>query len=226
MEIKVLGINDPFPPLNSADANGLLAIGADLSSSRLILAYKSGIFPWFSEYDPILWYSPDPRFVLFPDDLIISKSMRTYFNNCKFRVTYDTNFKEVIQSCASIPRKFQLGTWITSDMIKAYNRLYEMGCAHSVEVWEGDKLVGGLYGISIGKIFFGESMFSYVSNASKFGFISLVCKLKRENYLLIDCQQKTNHLVSLGATGIKRSSFLNYLKINSKFPDDFRSWSN
>lgn len=226
MEIKVLGINDPFPPLNSADANGLLAIGADLSSSRLILAYKSGIFPWFSEYDPILWYSPDPRFVLFPDDLIISKSMRTYFNNRKFRVTYDTNFKEVIQSCASIPRKFQLGTWITSDMIKAYNRLYEMGCAHSVEVWEGDKLVGGLYGISIGKIFFGESMFSYVSNASKFGFISLVCKLKRENYLLIDCQQKTNHLVSLGATGIKRSSFLNNLKINSKFPDDFRSWSN
>ena len=226
MEIKVLGINDPFPPLNSADANGLLAIGADLSSSRLILAYKSGIFPWFSEYDPILWYSPDPRFVLFPDDLIISKSMRTYFNNRKFRVTYDTNFKEVIQSCASIPRKFQLGTWITSDMIKAYNRLYEMGCAHSVEVWESDKLVGGLYGISIGKIFFGESMFSYVSNASKFGFISLVCKLKRENYLLIDCQQKTNHLVSLGATGIKRSLFLNNLKINSKFPDDFRSWSN
>lgn len=226
MNIKILGINDPFPPLKDADSSGLLAVGADLSPSRLILAYKSGIFPWFSEYDPILWYSLDPRFVLFPDDLIVRKSMRTYFNNNKFRVSYDTCFNDVIHACANISRRFQSGTWITEDMILAYNKLHQIGCAHSVEVWDANKLVGGLYGISIGKIFFGESMFSSVSNASKFGFISLVRKLKEENYFLIDCQQKTDHLVSLGAVGIDRKLFQEYLKRNSKFSDCFGIWKN
>lgn len=224
MEIKILGVNDPFPPLDDADSSGLLAIGADLSPARLILAYKSGIFPWFSELDPILWYSPDPRFVLFPDDLVVSKSMRTYFNNDRFQVSFDSNFKEVIQSCASVHGRSLWGTWITKDMIKAYHKLYELGCAHSVEVWQGSNLVGGVYGISIGRIFFGESMFSLVSNASKFGFISLVRKLKEENYFLVDCQQKTDHLVSLGASGISRQLFTHYLKMNSNLPDYFGRW--
>lgn len=226
MDIKILGINDPFPPLKKADSSGLLAVGADLSPWRLILAYKSGIFPWFSEFDPILWYSLDPRYVLFPDNLIVSKSMRAYFNNNKFRVSYDTCFNDVIHACANIRRKFQSGTWITEDMIVAYNKLHHIGCAHSVEVWDGKNLVGGLYGISIGKIFFGESMFSSVSNASKFGFISLVRKLREENYFLIDCQQKTDHLVSLGAEGIDRCLFQDYLKRNIKIPENFGFWKN
>lgn len=224
MEIKILGINDPFPPIYEADSDGLLAIGADLSPNRLIRAYKLGIFPWFSEYDPILWYSPDPRFVLFPKDLIIRKSMRTYFNSDKLRVSYDYNFNEVIRMCASINRRGQIGTWITEDMISAYNKLHELGYAHSVEVWKENKIVGGLYGISIGKIFFGESMFTLIPNASKFGFISLVQKLEDENYYLVDCQQKTKHLVSLGAMGISRSEFKMYLDLNAKNLDICSFW--
>jgi len=224
MQIKILGINDPFPPISDANSNGLLAIGADLSPNRLILAYQLGIFPWFSQDEPIMWYSPDPRFVLFPEDLIISKSMRTYFNGNKFQVSFDSNFKEVIIMCSSIFRKGQWGTWITDDMIKAYIKLHELGCAHSVEVWKENNLVGGLYGISIGKIFFGESMFTLVPNASKFGFISLVKKLMNENYYLVDCQQKTEHLVSLGAKGIDRCDFKSYLDLNASHANNFSVW--
>ena len=214
-----------FPPPELANEDGILAIGGDLSPRRLILAYSIGLFPWFNPGDPILWWSPDPRFVLFPEKLKVSKSMRPYFNQKKFKVTYDTCFKTIMQSCQQQYRKSQGGgTWITDEMIASYTKLNKKGIAHSVEVWQDEKLVGGLYGIALGKIFYGESMFAKVSNASKFGFISLVRKLVDWNYWLIDCQQETRHLGSLGAELIERDTFLDFMKKNALEKTETKLW--
>lgn len=201
-----------FPSVNLADKNGLLAIGGDLSAERLLLAYKSGIFPWYNQEEPIVWYSPDPRMVLFPKKLKISKSMKQIIRKNQFRATFNQNFSEVIANCKNSYREGQGGTWITDEMEQAYINLHNFGVAKSVEVWEGNELVGGLYGIDLGHIFCGESMFSKVSNASKFAFIYLVQKLEKEHYTLIDCQVYNAHLDSLGAEEISRSEFLTYLK--------------
>ncbi|PSR13847.1 MAG: leucyl/phenylalanyl-tRNA--protein transferase [Bacteroidetes bacterium] len=213
-----------FPHPDQANPDGLLAVGGDLSPKRLLLAYSWGIFPWFSEEDPILWWHPDPRFVLFPPQLKVSKSMRPYFNQAKFRVTYDQAFAQVIAACSTLPRRGQRGTWITDDINSAYCELHKQGYAHSVEVWEGAELVGGLYGIALGKVFFGESMFARTANASKFGFITLVRELTEQGYELIDCQQKTAHLASLGASAISRADFLAILADNRARPVEPRSW--
>lgn len=201
-----------FPPVSQANRDGILAIGGDLSTERLLLAYKSGIFPWFDPGDPILWWSPNPRMVLFLDELIVSKSMRSILNRNVFTVTFNQNFRDVISNCQNVKRNGQTGTWITNDMIEAYCNLNESGIAKSVEVWQNDELVGGLYGIDLGTIFCGESMFSLVSNASKVAFITLVEQLKKENYKLLDCQVYNPHLESLGCREIKRIEFLRILK--------------
>ena len=224
MPIHLLDHTLQFPNVDQSEPYGLLAVGGDLSPQRLILAYKLGIFPWFSQGEPLQWWSPDPRFVLYPDDLKVSKSMRPYFNQKKFRVTFDQCFKDVIEACSTSPRGEQYGTWITTEMIQAYCVLHELGIAHSVEVWRGESLVGGLYGIALGKCFFGESMFSFESNASKFGFISLVRRLKELGYLLIDCQQETEHLGSLGAKSIPRDRFVEILESNASEPTHLGSW--
>ena len=218
-----------FPPVEFADQHGILAIGGDLSPQRLLLAYSKGIFPWYNEeYEPIVWWSPDPRFVLFPDELKVSKSMRPYFNQQKFSVTYDQCFEEIMRNCQVANRKGQHGqTWINEDMIHSYTQLHEAGFAHSVEVWKEKELVGGLYGIAMGKIFFGESMFAKATNASKFGFISLVRRLKTFDFELIDCQQKTKHLESLGGRSIKRQEFIEMLqknKTNDLFQGKWTDW--
>lgn len=198
-----------FPKPELADEDGLLAVGGDLSSERLVLAYQNGIFPWYSEGSPVLWYAPHERFVLFPEKVKISSTMRKLLKTGKFRITFDQAFPEVIRSCANIPREDQPGTWITGDMQAAYINLFQLGYAHSVEVWENDLLVGGLYGLHINQVFCGESMFSTGSNASKAALIYL-CQNK--GYSLIDCQVYTSHLESLGAEFISRSRYLDYLK--------------
>ena len=215
-----------FPPVEEADPDGILAIGGDLSPERLELAYRSGIFPWFSEGDPIIWYSPDPRMVLFPEKLKISKSMRQLIRKGEFTITFNTDFKNVITNCKTIERQGQPGTWITDEMQSAYLKLHDLNLAKSVEVWQfldepvlsesrkaryDKKLIGGLYGIDLGHIFSGESMFSKVSNASKLAFIYLVEKMKKEQYKLLDCQLYNEHLASLGAEEISRKEFLNYI---------------
>jgi leucyl/phenylalanyl-tRNA--protein transferase len=217
-----------FPPVHLAEQEGVLAIGGDLSPERLLKAYSLGIFPWYNPGEPILWWSPDPRFVLFPDRLKVSKSMRPYFNQGKFQVSFDQCFEEVIRQCGQQIRNGQSATWITEDMIQGYVKLHQMGYAHSVEVWKEKDLVGGLYGIALGSIFFGESMFTRVNNASKFGFISLVRTLKARGYWLIDCQQETNHLGSLGAEPIPRTSFMEYLERNRQqafIAESWKGWS-
>lgn len=203
-----------FPPVSEANPDGILAIGGDLSTERLFLAYKSGIFPWFEEGEPIYWWSPNPRMVLFLDELVVSKSMRNILNRNIFEVTFNENFREVISNCQKIKRQGQNGTWITNDMIEAYCKLNEMGIAKSVEVWQNNELVGGLYGIDLGHIFCGESMFSKVSNASKVAFIALVNQLKKNNYNLLDCQVYNEHLESLGCREIPRDDFMELLKRN------------
>lgn len=202
-----------FPNPKEADIEGLLAIGGDLSVKRLMHAYRSGIFPWFDEHQPILWWSPDPRMVLFPNDFKVSKSLQKTIKKEMFTITYNTNFSEVIKNCSQIKRDGQQGTWITNQMSEAYIQLFEKGYASSVEVWLENQLVGGLYGIDLEdkKIFCGESMFSKVSDASKVGFHFLVEKLKLENYKLIDCQMYTSHLERLGAKEIPRDEFLKIL---------------
>src|SRR5215204_757166 len=186
-----------FPPVHLAEPDGLLAVGGDLSTERLLMAYRSGIFPWY-EGEHILWWCPDPRFILFPDELKVSKSMKVLLKRQAFEFTINKAFTEVINSCKTIPRKEQDGTWITDDVKKAYNRLHQLGFAHSAEVWQNGLLVGGLYGVRLGRIFFGESMFSKTSNASKYAFISYVQHLKTEGVQLVDCQVYTEHLESLG----------------------------
>lgn len=201
-----------FPPVHLADKDGLLAIGGDLSLERLLLAYKSGIFPWYNPGEPIIWYSPDLRMVIFPKDLKISKSMKQIIRKNEFKITFNKNFKAVISNCKTIKRDGQGGTWITDEMQDAYLKLHEKGIAKSVEVWLENELVGGLYGIDLGTVFCGESMFSKISNTSKLAFIYLVQKLEKENYKLIDCQVYNPHLESLGADEIFREDFLKYLK--------------
>lgn len=199
-----------FPPVSQAEPDGLLAIGGDLSPQRLLSAYRQGIFPWYEE-DPILWWSPDPRFVLFPDELKISRSMRPVLNGNRFRFTVNEAFTQVMKSCCQVKRTGQRGSWINEEMIRSYTQLHEMGYACSAEAWEGDELAGGLYGLRIGKVFCGESMFSHASNASKFAFINWVKYLQKEGIQLIDCQVYTDHLESLGARMIPRSEFLQNL---------------
>jgi leucyl/phenylalanyl-tRNA--protein transferase len=201
-----------FPDHAYADDNGLLAIGGDLGRDRLLLAYRSGIFPWFSENEPIQWWSPDPRFVLFPDKIRISKSMKKVMQSNQFSFTINQSFDEVIRYCAQL-RAWE-GTWITHEMIEAYSDLHRSGYAVSAETWENGKLVGGLYGIRMGKLFFGESMFSLVSNASKYALIRYVQQLQQEGVAMIDCQVYTQHLESMGAEFISRPEFLRILKEN------------
>ena len=201
-----------FPPVSNANLDGILAIGGDLSTQRLLLAYQSGIFPWFEDDEPIIWWSPNPRMVLFLDELVVSKSMRNILNRNIFRLTFNQNFREVISNCQKIKREGQNGTWITNEMIEAYCKLNELGIAKSVEVWQNDALVGGLYGIDMNHVFCGESMFSKVSNASKVAFIALVNQLKKGNYKLLDCQVYNEHLESLGCREIDRTDFMEMLK--------------
>ncbi|MCB0397166.1 MAG: leucyl/phenylalanyl-tRNA--protein transferase [Flavobacteriales bacterium] len=208
-----LGDKEVFPSPELANEEGLLAVGGQLSEGRLLEAYSQGIFPWFdNDDDPVMWWSPDPRLVLFPEELKISRSMRPVLNGNAFEVTFDQAFGEVIIACKSGFRKGQRGTWITDNMVKAYMDLHNKGWAHSVEVWHERQLVGGLYGISMGTAFFGESMFSKMSNASKIGFITLVQWLRKRSFRMIDCQVYTSHLASLGAREIPRTQFLTTLK--------------
>ncbi len=200
-----------FPPVDNALPDGLLAIGGDLSAERLLLAYQQGIFPWFEGKTP-LWWSPDPRFVLFPDELVVSKSMRGLLNKNAFYFTVNHAFEKVIDACKNIDRNDQDGTWITGEVKTAYILLNKMGYAHSAEVWQNGQLAGGLYGIRLGHLFFGESMFSNVSNASKYAFIKYMEQLKKEGVFLIDCQVYTKHLETLGARMIPREKFMDYLK--------------
>ncbi len=201
-----------FPPVAEADEDGLVAIGGDLSPERLMLAYRSGIFPWFNEDEPIMWYSPNPRFVLFSEKLYVSRSTRSFMKKGEYRVTFNENFEGVIDSCKKTPREGQDGTWITDEMLDAYLKMYELGYAKSIEVWRGDELVGGIYGIDLGDVFCGESMFSTASNASKVALIAFIQKFQQEGGLLFDCQAYTDHMESMGAEMIPREEFLTYLK--------------
>ncbi|MCL2669308.1 MAG: leucyl/phenylalanyl-tRNA--protein transferase [Syntrophaceae bacterium] len=203
---------DPlFPPASHAVRSGLLAVGGDLSPVRLLAAYREGIFPWYSAGEPILWWSPDPRFVLFPEELRVSRSMRQFLRQGRVRITYDRAFKEVVAACGE-PRPGQDGTWITPEMQAAYGTLHDLGYAHSIEAWEGGQLSGGLYGVSLGSAFFGESMFTRLPNASKAALITLVGRLEEFGFSLIDCQVETAHLTSLGARPIPRKVFLTNLR--------------
>ncbi|SET04363.1 leucyl/phenylalanyl-tRNA--protein transferase [Nitrosomonas marina] len=206
--IAFLSSESSFPPLDKAltEPNGLLAIGGDLSPARLIDAYRQGIFPWFNENEPILWWSPDPRMVLYPKELTISRSLRKSINKNSYHIRTDSQFATVMQACAA-PRKNQPGTWIHPEMVAAYSALHEIGLAHSVETWIDDELAGGLYGIAMGKVFFGESMFSRKPDASKIAFVYLVRQLLQWEYVVIDCQVKTAHLASFGAREIPRAEF-------------------
>ena len=207
--IPWLGERDPFPPVERAliDPNGLLAAGGDLSPARLVEAYTNGIFPWFSSGDPLLWWSPDPRMVLWLDELHVSRSLRKVVRGGRYSVTFDQAFREVMLGCAE-PRDGQDGTWITPAMVSAYTSLASLGYAHSVEAWVNGTLAGGLYGVAIGRMFYGESMFARQSDASKVAFVHLVRQLRRWGFRLIDCQMSTEHLASLGAREIPREVFL------------------
>ena len=201
-----------FPPVEEASFEGVLAVGGDLSIERLLLAYKSGIFPWFNSDEPILWWSPWERMVVYPETYKVSKSIRNILNRNSFTITFNQNFKEVITNCQQIERKDQEGTWISAEIIDAYTKLHDLGIAKSIEVWQNDTLVGGLYGVDLGHIFCGESMFSKVSNASKVAFIALANQLKKANYKILDCQVYNEHLESLGCREIDRSQFMEILK--------------
>lgn len=200
-----------FPDPDLAEDDGLLAVGGDLSKKRLLLAYSMGIFPWYSEGSPILWWSPDPRLVLMPDELRVSRSLKQVIKKGAYRVTFDTAFERVLNNCAAVRRKDADGTWITGDMAAAYLNLHRAGCAHSVESWYGGELAGGLYGVSLGGAFFGESMFTLRSNASKVAFVTLVEHLLKWGFSVIDCQVTTEHMLSFGAREISRRSFMDLL---------------
>lgn len=205
--------NVDFPPANKAltNPNGLLAVGGDLTAERLISAYRHGIFPWYEQGQPLLWWSPDPRTVLLPSALHVSRSMDKFLRKTSFQVTFDKDFAGVLNGCAE-PRDYTDATWITPDMQQAYLELHRRGVAHSVEVWDRQQLIGGLYGVALGKVFFGESMFSRRSNASKTGFVLLVRQLQEWGFELIDCQMPTDHLESLGAQQIPRTTFIQTLQ--------------
>lgn len=209
----LLGKEFIFPPVEMASSEGILAFGGDLQPERLILAYQSGIFPWYNEGEPIIWYTPSMRMVLFPEELKISKSMRRFMAKNEFSITWNKAFEQVIDQCQKSPRKDQLGTWITEEMKEAYIKLHKLGFAKSIEVWAKDELVGGLYGVDLGHVFCGESMFSKVSNTSKLAFIHLVQELQKKDYKLIDCQVYNEHLESLGAREISRKEFMEILRV-------------
>lgn len=225
MPVYQLDDNDYwFPPVSEAldDPQGLLAVGGDLSVSRLLHAYQCGIFPWFSDHDPILWWAPSPRMVINPHQIHISKSMAKVIRKTPFIVTFDHAFERVVKACGSTPRADQTSveSWITQDMQHAYTQLYRRGYAHSVEVWHGGELVGGLYGVALGRMFFGESMFSRADNASKIAFIHLAQRIAQWGFVLIDCQMHTPHLASLGAQEIPMAEFENYLEQNLSYGVD------
>ena len=224
--IQWLFAEDPFPPVAAAlkTPNGLLAAGANLSAGRLLDAYRLGIFPWFNEGEPILWWSPDPRMVLFPNELKVTRSLKKTLRKDAFEIRVDSGFLEVIKGCAA-PRNGRVGTWIHDDVAAAYHTLHEMGFAHSVEVWINGELVGGLYGVALGRVFFGESMFSRVSDASKIAFIHLVRQLEHWGFGMIDCQMKTAHLASFGAREIARAEFGQKLKELVHYPGLIGKWS-
>ncbi len=213
-----------FPDPRLASDEGLLAYGGDLSPDRLIAAYKKGIFPWYSQGDPILWWSPNPRLLLYPENFKVRKSFRRVLRSGKFTVTFDQRFPDVIRKCATVYREGQESTWIVREIEEAYIRLHEEGFAHSVEVYKEGKLVGGLYGIALGKAFFGESMFSLVPDASKVAFKALSDVLGSRGYDFIDCQMKTDHMLSLGAEVVERDIFLDALEETLEKPTDFGSW--
>ncbi|MFC1685254.1 leucyl/phenylalanyl-tRNA--protein transferase [Pseudomonadota bacterium] len=215
----------PFPSANQAEKepNGLLAVGGELSPTRLLSAYRHGIFPWYSEGQPILWWSPDPRTVLFPEHLKLSRSLRKTLRKQEFSVSIDMCYEKVIQACAE-PRDGDEGTWITPAMATAYTQMHELGHAHSVETWRGSELVGGLYGIAIGKVFFGESMFSRATDASKVALAHLVSRLTEWGFRLIDCQVYSQHLISLGAEEISREDFIQHLDDWCELPGHMESW--
>jgi len=213
-----------FPNPRYAATEGLLAYGGDLSPSRLLTAYRKGIFPWYNEDDPILWWSPDPRLILYPKDFKVRKSFRRVLRNGSFTVTFDHAFEEVIHLCGTVPREGQRGTWLMQEMQEAYKQLHSMGFAHSVEVYSEGVLAGGLYGLAMGKAFFGESMFSLKSDASKVAFKALSDVLGLRGYDFIDCQVVSEHLVHLGASVISRDSFLDGLGESLEKPSDLGSW--
>ncbi len=210
-----------FPHPNLAEENGLLAIGGDLSPERLVAAYKAGIFPWFSDNDPILWWFTSPRLVIYPEEFKIPKRLLRYMKKPLFQITMDKAFEQVISNCAETRISKQEGTWVTDDMQEAYSTLHKLGYAHSVECWLGDQLAGGLYGVALGHVFFGESMFSTQSNGSKIALASLVAHLKKRDYQLIDCQMTTDHLLQFGAREISGKAFQKHLTsfITSTLPD-------
>jgi len=224
MPVEITKRSKSFPDLDEADESGLLAVGGDLSIERLKLAYSKGIFPWYEDGMPILWWSPDPRMVLFPNKMIVSHSLRQSIKKQQFTVTIDTAFEKVIHNCSKTPRKGEDGTWITREMKNAYIRLHEAGYAHSAESWLDGELVGGLYGVSLGKAFFGESMFHHVTNASKVALYHLVEKLCAWNFTIIDSQVYTNHLESLGGEMIPRNQYVQFLENALKFEDVVGSW--
>ena len=215
----------PFPPVSKAlhAPNGLLCAGGDLSPERIVEAYSRGIFPWFSEGDPILWWSPDPRMVLFPEELKVSRSLRKAVARGAYETRFDTAFRAVMEACAQ-PRDGQGGTWIVPEMVAAYTQLHERGLAHSVESWQGDELVGGLYGVALGKVFFGESMFARRPDASKVALVKLVERLRAAGYRVIDCQQATAHLASLGAREIPRKEFARLVQESIQYPPTGERW--
>lgn len=217
--------NDLFPLIIGPKTGNVVAFGGDVKPERLLAAYNKGAFPWYNEGEPTQWWSPDPRFVLFPSELRVSHSMKSLLKKRRFRVTIDTHFEAVISECARIERHGVLGTWITRDLHKGFVELHGLGHAHSVEVWDGDKLAGGLYGLAIGSIFFGESMFARASNASKYGFIMFVRWLYTQGFDLIDCQQETDHLGSLGAKPVKRTEFLKLLQRGVRQETAPRLWT-
>ncbi|OGR48215.1 MAG: leucyl/phenylalanyl-tRNA--protein transferase [Desulfobacula sp. RIFOXYB2_FULL_45_6] len=214
-----------FPPAWLARSDGLLCIGGDLSAQRILLAYENGIFPWFSENEPILWWSPDPRLVLFPGNIQVSKSLKKKIKKKFFHLTVDHAFEETILSCAKPRRKEYTGTWLVEEMIEAYIQLHKLGYAHSIETWKDGRLVGGLYGISLGGTFFGESMFSFETDASKIALTALAYYLKQHRFDLIDCQVTTNHLLRMGASEISRNSYLDMIQQSTKRKDIRNIWN-
>ncbi|MEJ5301599.1 MAG: leucyl/phenylalanyl-tRNA--protein transferase [Thermodesulforhabdaceae bacterium] len=224
MTVFRLGRDLVFPHPDYADPDGLLALGGDLSPRRLILAYSWGIFPWYSKGEPILWWSPDPRLVIFPEKIKISKSLKRVIKKGVFRVSMDEAFSQVVRSCAETRLQKGIGTWITPEMVEAYEKLHNLGYAHSVETWYGDELVGGLYGVSLGLAFFGESMFSRMADASKIALVFLAKTLQLWGFKIIDCQVTTDHLIRMGAEEIPRRTFLEILRQIVSHPHKKGSW--
>ncbi|HMT96781.1 MAG TPA: leucyl/phenylalanyl-tRNA--protein transferase [Ferruginibacter sp.] len=211
MSIPMLTGELKFPPVSQTSSDGILAMGGDVTPQRILLAYRQGIFPWYEENMPVYWYYPNPRFVLFPQKLRMSKTVTSLIKKKSFEITMNQNFTSVIENCKNLERRNQLGTWITNDLMNTFVQLHKMGVAHSVEVWQRDELVGGLYGIKMGRVFFGESMFSIVSNASRFGFVKYVQLLQSEGIQMIDCQVYTDYLASMGAELVPAEKFTEFI---------------